>query len=212
MKKLIFQINVPNYSKNHPSNIVEYGYDESMYEVSNRYAKKYAEKFGADYYLLSDPHDYALAAHKHLDYQKLKIYDFLNYDVVLYMDSDYIIKDNAPDLFELCKDQFHAVLDQGSSTVKRAEELNMPIDRYFNAGLMYLPKYVMDQTKDLVQDYLKEEYVLQGQGLLNKLFYDCNITINPLNYMEWNPVKRTFGLYADHYSGNKKSRWGSVKY
>jgi pyridoxine 5-phosphate synthase len=48
MKKLIFQINVPNYSKNHPSNIVEYGYDESMYEVSNRYAKNYAEKFGAD--------------------------------------------------------------------------------------------------------------------------------------------------------------------
>jgi lipopolysaccharide biosynthesis glycosyltransferase len=212
MKKLIFQINVPNYSKNHPSNIVEYGYNESMYEVSNRYAKNYAEKVGADYYLLSDPHDYTPAAHKHLDYQKLKIYDFLNYDVVLYMDSDYIIKDNAPNLFELCKDQFHAVLDQGSSTVKRAEELSMPVDRYFNAGLMYLPKYVMDQTKHLVQDYLKEDYILQGQGLLNKLFYNCNITINSLNYMEWNPVKRTFGVYADHYSGNKKSRWGSVKY
>lgn len=208
MKKLIFQINVPNYS----SNIVGYVYNESMYEVSNRYAKNYAEKFGADYYLLSDPCDYAPAAHKHLDYQKLKIYDFLNYDVVLYMDSDYIIKNNAPNLFELCKDQCHVVLDQGGSTGKRAEELNMPVNCYFNAGLMYLPKCVMNQTKDLVQDYLKEDYVLQGQGLLNKLFYDCNVNLNLLNYMEWNPVKKTFGVYADHYSGLKKSRWGSVKY
>jgi len=211
MKKIIFQINVPDYSKNNPDKM-PYEYNESMYEVSNRCAKKYADKFSADYYMLSDPEDFSKAKGKHLDYQKLKIYDFLDYDFILYLDSDYIIKENAPNLFDLCGNNFSAVLDQGSAVVDKAKELGMPYDRYFNAGMMYIPRWVLEKTEDAIDDYLKNEYTLQGQGLLNKLFYDFDIPINNLNYMEWNPVKRTFGVYADHYSGNKKSRWGSVKY
>ena len=189
-----------------------YEYNESMYDVSNRYAKNYAKKYSADYYMLTKADEFTKAAGKHLDYQKLKIYDFLDYDVVLYLDSDYIIKDNAPNLFELCGNNFSAVLDQGSAVIEKAKELGMTHDRYFNAGMMYIPKWVLEITKDSIEDYLQKEYTLQGQGLLNKLFYDFNIPINQLNFMEWNPVKRTFGVYADHYSGNKKSRWGSVKY
>jgi len=211
MKNIVFQINVPNYSKNNPDK-VQYGYDQNMYEVSNSYARNYAKKFNADYYILTNPLDYSPAAGKHLDYQKLKIYDFMNYDAILYLDSDYIIKDNAPNLFELCQGKFSAVLDQGKAVVDKAKELNMPTDRYFNAGMMHIPKYVLEKTKDVSNEYLKHEYTLQGQGLLNKMFYDCGIGIFPLDYMDWNPVKRTWGTYADHYSGNKKSRWGTVKY
>jgi lipopolysaccharide biosynthesis glycosyltransferase len=211
MKKLIFQINVPNYSKNNPDKM-PYEYNESMYDVSNRCAKKYAEKYSADYYMLTDPTDFSLAAGKHLDYQKLKIYDFMDYDVILYLDSDYIIKDNAPNLFELCQDKFSVVLDQGSAVVEKAQELGMPHTRYFNAGMMYIPKWALERTKDHIHEYLKHEYTLQGQGLLNKLFYDFDVQINELDYMDWNPVKRTWGTYADHYSGNKKNRWGQIVY
>lgn len=211
MKKIIFQINIPDYSKNNPE-FLPYGYNQSMYEISNRNAMRYALKCGAAYYLLTDKNDYAPAIGKHLDYQKLKFFDFENYDAVLYLDSDYIIKDNAPNLFEMCGNNFSVALDQGSSVVDRAKELSMDHERYFNAGLMYIPRSVILQTKDVALEYLKQEYVLQGQGLLNKLFYDCNIVPNILNYMHWNPVKRTFGTFADHYSGNKKDRWGTVQY
>lgn len=211
MKKLIFQINVPFYSKNNPDKM-PYSYNQNMYVISNKNAKEYANKCGADYYMLTDANDYKPAIGKHLDYQKLKIYDFQDYDTIIYMDSDYIIKKNAPDLFSICGDKFSAALDQGSSTVDKAKELGIPYTRYFNAGLMYIPNWVIERTKDKVENYLQFEYALQGQGLLNKMFYENNVEINELNYMDWNPVKRTFGTYADHYSGNKKDRWGTVTY
>lgn len=211
MKKIVFQINIPNFSQKNPE-FLPYSYNQDMYEISNRNAMRYALKCGAAYYLLADKNDFVPAIGKHLDYQKLKFYDFSDYDAVLYLDSDYIIKDNAPDLFEICGDNFSICLDQGSSVIDRANELQMTHDRYFNAGMMYIPKTVIECTKQTALDYLQNEYVLQGQGLLNKLFYDCGIIPNVLNYMDWNPVKRTFGTYADHYSGNKKDRWGTVSY
>ena len=211
MKKLVFQINVPFYSKNNPHQY-QYLYDQDMYAISNRNAQRYAEKFEADYYMLTDANDYAPAAGKHLDYQKLKMWDFSEYDVILYLDSDYIIKDNAPNLFEMCGDKFHAVPDQGKSKVRKAEDLEMDVDRYFNAGFMYLPKYVFDTTREKINSYLDQEYESQGQGLLNKAFFDHDINFISLEPSEWNPVKRTFGLYGDHYSGSKKDRWGQVSY
>jgi lipopolysaccharide biosynthesis glycosyltransferase len=183
-----------------------------MYSVSERNARKYAKRCNADYYLLTDPNDFKPAAGKHLDYQKLKIYDFENYDHIVYFDSDYIIKDNAPDLFEICRDTFHAVTDPGKTVEELAVNLGIPRDCYFNAGFMYIPKSVIEKTKDAVTKYLETEYEFQGQGLLNKIFYDHKIRHTPLDGREWNPVKKTFGTYADHYAGAKKKKWGMVSY
>ena len=209
-KKLVFQINVPNHIQT--SKVTAYTYHTEMYSVSERNARNYAAKCKADYYLLSNPNDYKPAAGKHLDYQKLKMYDFLNYDKIVYFDSDYIIKDNAPDLFEFCENKFHAVPDPGKTVDQLALNLGIPKDRYFNAGFMFVPKEVLLQTIDAVPKYLEKEYEFQGQGLLNKLFYDYQIDFVSLNDRDWNPVKRTFGTYADHYAGGKKSKWGMVTY
>lgn len=211
MKKLVFQINVPFYSKNNPQHY-EYQYNQEMYDISQRNAMRYASKFQCDYYVVTKIDEYPLAAGKHLDYQKLKMYDFSEYDVILYLDSDYIIKDNAPDLFQLCGNKFHAVPEQGKGVCKKADNLQIDAHRYFNAGFMYLPKFVFDKTRESLVKYIDKEYNLQGQGLLNKLFFDHDINFTPLDYMQWNPVKATFGLYADHYSGKKKNRWGTVQY
>ena len=209
MKKLIFQINIPNPES---TELSTYTYMSDMYTVSNEHAKQYALRCDAEYYLLTDPSDYIAAAGKHLDYQKCKIYDFDNYDAVIYMDSDYIIKPTAPDLFDLCQDKFSAVLDQGKPVPRYARTLGMPANRYFNAGMMYIPRWVIEKTKPAVNEYLLHEYRMQGQCLLNKLVYDHAVDINELHYMDWNPVEKTFGKYADHYSGNRKTRWGEAEY
>lgn len=211
MKKLVFQINVPFYSKNNPQHY-EYLYNQEMYDISQRNAKRYANKFHSDYYVVTKIDEYSLAAGKHLDYQKCKMYDFSQYDAILYLDSDYIIKDNAPNVFEMFGHKFHAVPDQGKGVTRKALDLQMIASQYFNAGFMYLPKYVFDKTRENLKKYLDKEYESQGQGLLNKLFFDHEIDFIPLDYMQWNPVKATFGLYADHYSGNKKNRWRADLY
>jgi lipopolysaccharide biosynthesis glycosyltransferase len=143
-KNLIFQINVPNYSqKIKPST---YTYVQDMYRISERNARRYAKKFGADYYLLSSANDFLPAADKHLDYQKLKFYDFLDYDRIVYMDSDYIIKDNAPNLFEICGDNFTVCSDIGKEVPVLAENLDIDPNYYFNAGFIYITKQVLEKT------------------------------------------------------------------
>jgi hypothetical protein len=132
---------------------------------------------------------------------------------VTVLSGDYIIKDNAPNLFEICGNNFAAVLDQNRRMAEIAKEIDIPADRYFNAGFMYLTKDVLDRTRDiLLSYYIKKEYPWQGQGLLNKMLYDQGIDFIKLNSKEWNRVKGTFGLYADHYAGTKKKRWGEVIY
>jgi lipopolysaccharide biosynthesis glycosyltransferase len=209
-KKLIFQINVSNHIQT--SKITAYTFMKDMYEISERNARRYAERCGADYYKLTDANDFNLTAGKHLDYQKLKAYDFVDYDRIIYFDSDYIIKDNAPNLFDLCGDKFSAVMDPGKSVIELSARLGIPRERYFNAGFMYLTKTVLDNTREFLPAYLEKEYEFQGQGILNRLFYDKGIDFNRLDSNEWNPVKKTFGTYADHYAGAKKNKWGQVKY
>jgi lipopolysaccharide biosynthesis glycosyltransferase len=172
----------------------------------------YAKKCEADYYKVSVADDFLPAKGKHLDYQKLKIYDFIDYDRVVYLDSDFIIKDNAPNIFNLCGDNFAAVIDPGKTVGELASNLGIPRDNYFNAGFMHITKNVLNKTKEFLAEYLEKEYEYQGQGLLNKLFYDKNINIKQLDAREWNPVNKTFGLYADHYAGGRKRKWGTVIY
>jgi lipopolysaccharide biosynthesis glycosyltransferase len=211
MKKIIFQINVPDQIRT--DKITAYTYMPEMYKVSELCAKKYAQKYDAEYYMVNTLDDFKPAEGKHLDYQKLKAYDFKEYDRIIYFDSDYIIKDNAPNLFEICGNNFAAVLDQNRRMAEIAKEIDIPADRYFNAGFMYLTKDVLDRTRDiLLSYYIKKEYPWQGQGLLNKMLYDQGIDFIKLNSKEWNRVKGTFGLYADHYAGTKKKRWGEVIY
>jgi lipopolysaccharide biosynthesis glycosyltransferase len=210
MKKLVFQINVPNYVQT--DKVTAYTFMKNMYEVSERNARRYAEKCGADYYKVTSADDYKPAAGKHLDYQKLKAYDFVDYDSIVYFDSDYIIKDNAPNLFELCGNTFSAALDSGKSANKLADDLGIPYDRYFNAGFMYLTKDVLENTKQFLSEYLQNNYPFDGQGLLNKLFFDKGINFNKLPAHQWNPVGKTFGEFADHYAGKKKERWGRFSY
>ena len=209
-KKIIFQVNVPKYG---PSDkLTAYTYIEDMYKVSEECARKYAKRCDADYYKVVVADDFKLCAAKHLDYQKLKAYDFLEYDQIIYFDSDYIIKDNAPNLFEVCGDKFSVCQDQGRSVADLAKELDMPIEKYFNAGFMHFTKNSLIKTKSFLPEYLTKEYTWDCQGFLNKLYHDKNIEFNMLPAHQWNNHRRVFGEYADHYSGAKKKKWNVSRY
>jgi lipopolysaccharide biosynthesis glycosyltransferase len=185
-----------------------------MYAVSVEQAKAYAKKYNAEYYTISTRDDFKPASGKHLDYQKLKMYDLKeHYDLILYLDCDYIIKDFAPNIFELSNNQFTACLDNGKSAPLLAERLKISPDQYFNAGFMCVPKHILESTEEkLLNEYIHKEYEFDGQGILNKLFFDTKINKNFLPASDWNNVAKTFGTYADHYAGAKKKKWGMVGY
>lgn len=209
-KNLVFQVNVPNYSTHRK--FKAYTYIEEMYHISERNARNYAKKYNADYIKIDNPHAWIHASGKHVTYQKLKVYDFTDYDRCLYLDSDYIIKDHAPNLFEICGNNFSAVTDPGSIVDKLASKLGIPRDRYFNAGFFYITKEVLNASRETAIDYIKKDWDYEDQGLWNRMFFDLDIKYNPLKAEEWNPTEETFGLYADHYAGSYKSRWNITRY
>jgi lipopolysaccharide biosynthesis glycosyltransferase len=209
MKKIILQLNIPTDSV---GKLTAFSYISKMYEISEKNARRYAEKCQADYYKVSSIDDFKPAVGKHLSYQKLKIYDFIEYDRIIYFDSDYIIKETAPNLFDMCSDNFSACLDPGKAVPRLAEEIQIPADQYFNSGFMYFTKDVLDRTREKVSEYLLRDWSYHDQGLFNKMFFDQGINFKKLPSSDWNPVTRTFGTYADHYAGAKKRNWGSVEY
>ena len=209
-KNLVLQVNVPNFSTH--KKLKAYTYIEEMYAISERNARRYAEKFQADYYKVTEATDWKPAAGKHVTYQKMKVYDLVDYDRILYLDSDYVVKENAPNLFLLCGDRFSAVTDPGSIVEKLSNKLGVPRDKYFNAGFFYITKSVLDISRQTALEYIKRDWDYEDQGLWNRMFHDLGIEYNPLKAEEWNPVEDTFGLYADHYAGSYKSRWQSSLY
>lgn len=205
MKKLVYQLAVPNANSGAKG---VFQYIKEMYDESHDQAKKYAARCNADYYLITDPNDWKPAEGKHIAYQKLKVYDFIDYDQIVYFDSDYIIKDNAPNLFEMLGNTFSAVTDVGPGAYKHAKRIKIPADRYINSGFMYFTKEVLDKSrKSIIDHYIKFDYKLWDQCLWSKAFYELGLPYNPLKSIEWNPADVGFGIYCDHFSGDNKLKY-----
>lgn len=209
MKKLILQVNIPSQNVNLKKPDI-FTYIEDMYQTSSIMAKKYAKKVEADYYIVTNTNDWELGKERHPAYQKLKVYDFTNYDAICYIDSDYIIKDNAPNVFDLWKNNLCAVR-QNDAGEKYRLELGIPPEYFPNTGFVYYPKDFLLQTKPYISEYMQKDYPLHDQGLLGKMLYDLNIKFLELEEKDWNPGN-VFGTYGDHYGGRAKKLWGSVKY
>ena len=204
------QVNIPSGKKENNQNLDIFSYVEEMYEVSNKMAKRYANRVGSDYYLVTTSNDWALGAGRHPAYQKLKVYDFIEYDAILYIDSDYIIKDNAPDVFRLFGNETSAVL-QNKAGAAYLEKLKIPADCFPNTGFVYYTKEFLDSTRQYLPEYMKKEWELCDQGLLGTLIFNLNLSFNKLDPNEWNS-DNIFGTYGDHYGGRGKKLWGSIKY
>lgn len=204
-KNLVFQLNVPH-------NIPD-AYLAEMYSISERNARRYAEKYNADYYVIRDTTSWEPVAGKHIWLQKLQVYNIPGYDKYLYFDSDYIIKETAPNLFELPEPMFAAAYDDGKNAAKIAEALGTPVEQYFNAGMMYFTKDFLDRTRTILVDtYLTRDWTWGDQDLLNRMIFDLGISRTYLNSNDWNSVKNTFASYGDHYAAKRKKLWDATRY
>lgn len=219
MKKLVLQVQIKD-EKAEAEDISKasiFSYVKDIYNTSKELAEKYAKRCGADYYAISELNEWEPIAGWHPTYQKLKLYDLLQYDQILYIDSDYIIKESAPDIFEqygpisaVCLEQFAA---------ENADKIGIPHDKYFNAGMLYLNKKDIIATKTPLLEMLSigeasanQKFKYLDQCLLNKLFFETSIELTYLDGDLWNPYLYAFGEYADHYAGDGKRKWDPSRY
>ncbi|XP_050378668.1 galactinol synthase 2-like [Argentina anserina] len=134
-----------------------------------------------------------------INYSKLRIWEFVEYNKMIYLDGDIQVYDNIDHLFDLPDGNFYAVMDcfcektwshtpqykigycqQCQERVKWAAELGPPPSLYFNAGM-----FVFEPSLLTYQDLLKTLKVapttpFAEQDFLNMYFRDVYKPIPPV--------------------------------
>lgn len=116
---------------------------EKMAKISHPTLKRYADKIGADFIVWRDHKKHTMP-----HYQKLEIAHLLDeYDRVLYVDTDILIREDAPDLFKMVPPEKLGMFEEGrftdrSSFLAYLRELKFDEKnwngKYYNTGVMVL--------------------------------------------------------------------------
>src|SRR6266446_5134916 len=117
---------------------------QAMARLTHPSIRAYAERIGADFHCIEKQEISQTTVH----WEKFQIYDLLeNYDRILYMDTDVIVRDDTPDLFEVVPEKELGMFME-APFVERSKELMIDICRaygvtlpfwngkYYNSGIM----------------------------------------------------------------------------
>jgi ADP-heptose:LPS heptosyltransferase len=188
-------------------------YHEKLYSVVEPFFKAYAKKVGADLVIWRDQGNHSMP-----HYRKLDLGDMLNqYERVCYIDADIIIRDDAPDIFDMVPvDRFGAFeegqfqdradcLYQFFKKMDWEPEEDVQAD-YWNTGVMVFsqghhPVFLQPEV---------EHASFYEQTYLNFMFHALKVKMMNLNYRMnrmslINPVTGEDHLdgYLIHYAGYK---------
>ena len=172
--------------------------------------KAYAEKIGADF-LCIDESD-TTSPH----WEKFQIFNLLNkYKRILYLDSDLIIRDDCPDLFEIVPDSQLGMFNEAPFTdgrqmsiyeVCQAYETTLPNwnGKYYNSGVMVISRC----HKYLFKKPDKEVFNFYEQGYLNLIIaknevemYELRYHFNRMTCMDQLTGEERHASYIIHYAG-----------
>ena len=140
MKKVIYQIDF------HDRNLRWATYYEAMKKYTIPSAKRYAAKIGADYVSINEPVDeinHIKSIYAQSVAMKLFLFrEFLktDYDRLLFLDCDILVKGESPDIFEYDQHKHHDFLARqvrrGSGWKTKAREiLGSEAIRFYNSGV-----------------------------------------------------------------------------
>lgn len=214
MKKAILQVQIkpePNQQKLTRT----FHHMEDLYNLSAHQAKKYASQCDADYVQITDC---SFLPDKHPAFQRLKLFDMDQYDQIFYLDSDAVILDNVPNIFELYPNhEFCATMDiNWHSDSKYYKEVKKKVCNRYNASQNYLPfcsgvmlmnRVWINKAKSIYTKYLNE-YDVGGyydQGIMNSCIVEMGeqYTILPPDWGAW--YKK--GKYIVHLASAKKKNF-----
>jgi len=198
---LVFQVSIkPNKVKT--SGRKKFTYSKELYDYSNLKARKYAKKYNADYFCLRS--DEWLGKEYSPAYHKLYIYELFKegYDKIFYIDSDAIVREDCPNIFEYnefsaCKDLSDTPSGIEKQRIKN-EKLNLSKDyNCFCSATVLFDREFYERTKDHWREELKNPQPQHDQSLFNilvdKYYGNYNILDN-----EWGHWRKKNGKFISH--------------
>jgi hypothetical protein len=219
MRKLIIQVQIdPKHNKHIISR--KFHHINDLYELSANQAKKYAKFCDSDYIQITDC---SFLPDKHPCFQRLKLFHISNYDSILYLDSDAVLMDNVPNIFELYGQyDFCATWDiNWDSQSKYYKNVLSQVQKKYNSsntympfcsGVMLLHRNFIDRAKTIYPKYL-EEFNNRGyydQGVLNKTVVEMGEQYTRLPE-DWGAWYKT-GKYIVHLATSKKKNFDLGKF
>ncbi len=148
------------------------------------------------------------------------IFDYVGdkYDKIIYVDSDTMVKWDAPNPFDLYTDEFCVVNDRASiGWILRSLDAYKPffpkaatddfiLDNYFNSGVCFFTKehkYIFDELQGLYLHYGKDLDLIKGVGKVQTVL---NYVLK-LNKVKIKYLPPTWNLFSIHKKDMFKHNW-----
>lgn len=190
-------------------------YFKELAKLTHPSIKAYAEKIGAEFINISQPNN-TFANQKWL---KFEVFSLLNkYDRIIYFDTDLIIREDCPNLFEkVPEDKLGIAIE--SRYVSRASEMHsamkffeIPLEwkgHYYNSGVMVLSRRHRQYFK-LPKDFNKFDnptayinLIIQKEKVKT---VDLDWRFNRTSYMDEKVGMTRFDSYILHYKNAPKDQ------
>jgi hypothetical protein len=183
---------------------------ERLASITHPTIEAYARRLGADFIVWRE-----FAGHTMPHYQKLELGRLLErYDRVLYLDTDVLVRDDAPDLFGLVPEGELGMLLESEYVDRRIDVIQYMIavgydarawdGKYYNAGVMVLSPC----HRDLFTQPTSETNHIKEQTYLNLMISRTRTKMFPLPYrfnrmyfMDWLYGEDRCDCYLIHYAG-----------
>jgi lipopolysaccharide biosynthesis glycosyltransferase len=217
MKRLILQVNIDPVINTHETSRT-YHYKNDLYQLSERQAIKYANKCNSDYKQITDC---SFLPNKHPIYQRLELFEYEDYDQILYLDSDAIVLNDCPNIFELYSDsEFCAPCDMDwSSSSEYTKKIKQKLLKLYHAsenynpfcsGVMLINKSFINKVRPLYMNYIDEYNTQHDQGILNRCVVELGENYTELS-SDWGAWYRK-GKYIIHLAAHAKKDFNLLKF
>lgn len=159
---------------------------QKVSELTHLSLKEYAKKIRADFICIDKRKISETTPH----WEKFQIYDLLDtYDRILYLDTDIIVREDCPNLFEVVSEDKLGMFEEGQFT-DRSKELMIDICRsydvklpkwngkYYNSGVLVISQ----KHKFLFKKPRKEVFSFFEQSYLNMMIAQNSVEMCDLHY------------------------------
>lgn len=186
-------------------------------QISKPLFEQYAKKINADFIFINFPKVSLTSPH----WEKFQIFDLLNvYDRIIYLDSDILIREDCPNLFDIVPENQLGMFNESPFTANRElsmievckqynETLSKWDRKYYNTGVMVVSrrhKYLFKKPEQECFNFYEQSYLNLVIAKENNkvrefpLMFDIPHYFNRMTCMDFLGDER-FSSFIIHYAG-----------
>jgi hypothetical protein len=185
---------------------------QELSKITHPFIEQHAKKINADFIAITEQKISKTTPH----WEKFQILDYLNdYDRILYVDTDLLIRKHCPNLFEIVPDSHIGLFNEapfvsgrGNAIERCAEEYDFKgfvwDGKYYNTGVMVIShyhRYLFRKPEKEICNFCEQSYInLIIQKEKQKIF-EIDYKFNRMTCVDKALGKNRFESYIIHYAG-----------